>query len=160
VAVEGKQGEQGAQIIGTDGMMDHGNHSFTSFFYSRASLKILRTTNRWNLFRHSSQNSFAEDELCTRIFVARRMARTDRKIFSSLAARRIFRDAQYWNFGKISPEMSSVLVKPQRSVKGERLWKEKMSGHRSAMRPSWICIGSGMKKQFQKRMQSTEIIYT
>jgi hypothetical protein len=59
----------------------------------RASLKILRTTNRWHLFRHSSQNSFAEDELCTRIFVARRMARTDRKIFSSLAARRIFRDA-------------------------------------------------------------------
>jgi hypothetical protein len=70
--------------------------------YFRASLKILRTTNRWNLFRHSSQNSFAEDELCTRIFVARRMARTDRKIFSSLAARRIFRDALYFEKGELS----------------------------------------------------------
>ena len=59
----------------------------TVAFLFWAPLKILRTTNRWNLFRPSfarisSQKSFAEDKLYAQIFVARRMARTDRKIFS------------------------------------------------------------------------------
>ena len=33
-------------------------------------LKIHRTKNRRNLFRHTSQKTFAEDKLCARIFVA------------------------------------------------------------------------------------------
>ena len=38
-------------------------------FYLREPLKILRTAKRRNLFRHSSQKFFAEDELCVQIFV-------------------------------------------------------------------------------------------
>ena len=36
----------------------------------REPLKIHRTENRRNLFRHTSQKTFAEDKLCARIFVS------------------------------------------------------------------------------------------
>ena len=38
-------------------------------FLIRKPLKIHRTKNQRNLFRHTSQKTFAEDELCARIFV-------------------------------------------------------------------------------------------